>query len=101
VDGKVRAPQMEEVPGHQRVSLSRVMIRWCSGQGNYLFSLIAVAGDILLNIRLAPLTVLLAKLLQHAMLRGRIEGASAQVFTLALMLHVNVDQGVDQRRRAC
>jgi hypothetical protein len=45
----------------------------------------------------APLTVLFAKLLQHAMLRGRIEGASAQVFTLALMLHVNVDQGVDQR----
>jgi hypothetical protein len=45
----------------------------------------------------APLTVLLAELLQHAMLRSRIEGAFAQVLPLALMLQVDVDQGVDQR----
>jgi hypothetical protein len=54
-------------------------------------------GNELQNIRLAPLPVLLSQLLQHAMLSSQIEGASAQVLPLALMLQVDVDQGVDQR----
>lgn len=57
----------------------------------------ALPSNQLPNMRFTPLAVLLSQLLQHAMFRDRIEGAFAQVFTLALMLQIDVYQGVDQR----
>ncbi len=43
MDRKVCTPQIKEVPGHPRISLSRVTIRWCSGQGAGFWFLIALA----------------------------------------------------------